>query len=226
MKPIFILVSIFSIGLISGFSQKYTTTPNSVYTNFISDSSDHIGHAILRNHTKEKLSLNWIREIVEMTPGWTLQICDCNYCYQDNFYSSPNVNYLKPYDSCSLEVHVNDHWYTGQAHIILWLFENQDTTNKYRTDYYFNKIVSNKEVSLINIKLFPNPVNDHFTVDFNQGLKMMELYSSLGIHIQSYEAIQNKKYDISGLNSGMYFLKLIDEQNQLVRTIRIMKVTE
>jgi hypothetical protein len=67
-----------------------------------------------------------------------------------------------------------------------------------------------------NLKIYPNPTNDILFVKLNEDIEQTE-YAILNVFGQLIEQgyIQsNESLDVSGLNSGTYFIKLINEQNQ------------
>ena len=64
----------------------------------------------------------------------------------------------------------------------------------------------NEITSKSNIKIFPNPAADYFTVNANQSLTKIMLYNSTGKLLKTYSSVTN--YDIKGMPSGIYFLKI------------------
>ena len=79
--------------------------------------------------------------------------------------------------------------------------------------------------------LYPNPVSDEFTVQINnlqltgnnQQIKI-EMYDVLGkIVLQSLIQNQTSTINISHLNKGIYFVKLIEGNNNLLYTQKIIK---
>jgi hypothetical protein len=78
--------------------------------------------------------------------------------------------------------------------------------------------------NLLNIKLFPNPVNDKLNIEFSSLLGEIKgtVYSLTGQKIQVF--IQNsvdKTIEISDLSEGIYFLKLETEKG--ISTHKIVK---
>jgi hypothetical protein len=76
--------------------------------------------------------------------------------------------------------------------------------------------------NLLNIKLFPNPVNDKLNIQFPLGLGEIKgtIYSLTGQKIQAF--IQNslkKTIEIYNLSDGIYFLKLETEKGTYTHKI-------
>ncbi len=225
MKYIYLVVCILSINELFAQNQRYIVKPNPNSISFIPDMTDHSAHGLVRNQTNGTIKVYWTREIVELPLDWSTLVCDANYCYGPDRGQCPdnNPNVIKTNDSTILDVHVMDNGTDGQAHIVMWVFEKEDTTKKLKVDYFFNKVISNNDVKNIEIKVFPNPAFNDFFIDFNFGLSRIDLYTILGKKVTSFKAMQGKNYDISELMEGLYFVKLIGPNEQLLRTIRLQK---
>lgn len=78
---------------------------------------------------------------------------------------------------------------------------------------------------LENLALYPNPVNDYLTIDNkNTPIKEAYLYNTMGQKVKqiSINAPQTTM-DVSNLQPGMYFLKIITEQGILTRKVQIIR---
>jgi Secretion system C-terminal sorting domain/Electron transfer DM13 len=66
-------------------------------------------------------------------------------------------------------------------------------------------------------KLYPNPVDDELSFDFNQFQNdfSVKVYNTLGSIVLTENTIsnQNNKLNTSGLNAGIYFVELNDKEN-------------
>ncbi|MGI9191248.1 MAG: family 16 glycosylhydrolase [Chitinophagaceae bacterium] len=70
------------------------------------------------------------------------------------------------------------------------------------------------------IHLFPNPANNFLTVQrTNQLLARLDIYSMLGTLVQSFELSEMQHtFDVSGLMPGVYWVKLISDQESTITT--------
>lgn len=225
MKYIYLIVCILCLNGLVAQDQRFIVEPNPNSISFIPDMTNHKAHGSVKNKTTGTIKVYWVREIIELPIDWNTYICDANYCYSPELGKCPDnyPNVIKTNDSTILDVYVTDNGIDGQAHIIMWVFEKEDTSKKLRVDYLFNKVVSNNEVKNIEIKVYPNPTYNDLFIDFNQGLSRIELYTILGKKVSSFKAMQGESYDISPLLDGLYFVKLIDPNEQVLRTIRLQK---
>jgi len=85
--------------------------------------------------------------------------------------------------------------------------------------FEFSRTTSTKEISKIDVKVFPNPTSDIIHVDYDgdiditlsslNGLKLLETTS--------------KKIDTSNFLDGIYLLKIFNSENQLINVTKILK---
>ncbi len=225
MKNKFLLLCIVCLNGIFAQNQRFVVEPNPNSISFIPDITSHKAHGTVKNRTNGTIKVLWTREILELPLDWNTYICDANYCYSPDLGKCPDnfPNIIKTNDSTILDVYVTDNGTDGQAHIVIWVFEKEDTSKKLRVDYLFNKVVSNNEVKNIEIKVYPNPAFNDLFIDFNQGLSKIDLYSMLGNKVASFKAMQRKSYDISPLMDGLYFVKLIGTNEQVLHTLKLQK---
>ncbi|MBK9107092.1 MAG: T9SS type A sorting domain-containing protein [Saprospiraceae bacterium] len=225
MKCIYLIFSILFCSYFMAQGQRFSVNPNPNTIYFTPDNTDHYKSGKIRNHTGEVLSMLWNREILMMPAGWSTYVCDANNCYADKVGKCPEIypNIIAPYDSVNLDVHVYEDGSMGEAHVVMWVYEAEDTSKKVKVDYTFNKVVSNKDIKNIAVKVYPNPASNSFTVDYNTGLVRIDMVNILGRKIRSYRAFPNSSYDISDLEDGLYFIRLIGPNEQNLRTLRLQK---
>jgi hypothetical protein len=81
-------------------------------------------------------------------------------------------------------------------------------------------------VSLLAIKIFPNPTKNNITVQIpdNIILQNILLYNTTGQKIDAYFDTINSKLDISKLSSGIYFIEIMTDFG--VEIVKIQKLNE
>jgi len=72
------------------------------------------------------------------------------------------------------------------------------------------------------LQLFPNPVSDMLTVITERAL-IIEMYDMTGKMVGNFSADGSKSYDCSHLNAGIYMIKAIDNEGQLIAVKKFMK---
>jgi hypothetical protein len=79
----------------------------------------------------------------------------------------------------------------------------------------FSRTLSTEDNELTNLKIFPNPTSNFIQIEGVDALKNIEIYSLEGKKVMNAATI-NAQVDVSSLQTGMYFLKVIDAQNRSV----------
>ena len=77
----------------------------------------------------------------------------------------------------------------------------------------FSRTLSTEEVELTNVAIYPNPTSSTLQIQGITNIETVEIYSILG---QKVEVSNQHKtiIDVSSLQSGIYFLKVMDTQNR------------
>ncbi len=75
-----------------------------------------------------------------------------------------------------------------------------------------------------NIRLFPNPASDYIRIANGDRIKNVLVINIVGKTVLSFQNIDaSEKLDISNLNAGLYLVKLMDENNRNIKTLRLSK---
>jgi len=183
-------------------------------------------HNNVRNISSGTLNLMWQREDIEVTPGWEPTVCDNVQCYGTATIRTPddNFNVIKKGGNMLADVHVYDSAKVGKAYIKLTVFEKEDTSSNITIDYLFNKeSVGTNSIRNISLRMFPNPSSNSFTVEYNTGIKRIDLLSVLGTKAKSYKSEPSKSYDISDLENGIYLVRFITDEGKILRTLKLLK---
>jgi len=77
----------------------------------------------------------------------------------------------------------------------------------------FSRTLSTEDIELTNVAIYPNPTSDILNIKGIANIKAAALYSIQGKEIKiSFN--NTTTIDVSSLQSGIYFLKVIDDQNR------------
>ncbi len=74
------------------------------------------------------------------------------------------------------------------------------------------------------IQVYPNPAVDYIMISENEAVKEVWIYNILGNRVRTYNAEADKRYDVRDLPRGMYVIRLVDGNSNLVTTRRINKI--
>lgn len=78
----------------------------------------------------------------------------------------------------------------------------------------YSRTLSNENFELTNVSIYPNPASNSIHIQGIDNIQTVEIHSILGKKMQV--SIFNSQIDISRLKSGVYFLKVTDDQNRSV----------
>lgn len=189
---------------------------------------EHVCYNKVVNRHSRAIELLWERVDVSITEGWEAYVCDNLNCYPSIVTRCPDENYnlVEPNALMNLDVHVADHEIEGSAHVEVYVFERNDTTNKLKVDYLFNKSLSTKGVKNQIIRMYPNPTQNSFTVEYNYGVNRLEIMNIMGKKLMSLQASQGRSYDISSLTDGIYLVRLVGNNQQIIKTLKLHKRAE
>lgn len=181
-------------------------------------------NTIINRHTK-KLELLWERVDVEIQAGWEAYVCDNLNCYPSFISRCPEENYntVLQDSTIRLDVHVAPAGIEGSAHIIVYVWERNDSSHKYKVDYLFNKSLGTHGGRIQQIRMFPNPAQTNFTVEYNYGVSRVEILNLMGKKLMSYQTNNQKNYDISSLDDGIYLIRLVGANQEVVKTLKLFK---
>jgi len=81
-------------------------------------------------------------------------------------------------------------------------------------------LVDNDKV--VNFKLFPNPASNFIIIESNEAeVSSISIYDITGKNVQVIKEIKNKTIDVSGLNKGVYFIKINVNGNYITKKVII-----
>ena len=76
-----------------------------------------------------------------------------------------------------------------------------------------------------NIQVYPNPAIDYIMITDNDNVSKVWIYNVLGKRVKAYDVESTgMKFDIRDLPRGMYIVRLLDSNEELVLTRRINKI--
>ncbi len=183
----------------------------------------------LKSAATSDVTLRWTIVAHDLPANWSLTgICDNNLCY------TPDNTTLNNYSETSNPYSTNwgvfyvafngDNAATGSA---AWVQMNvSDPTSLYSRTLTF--VATKYPTSIGNVKraedevtLYPNPARNNVNVVFDAslGVKNVAIYNLIGKAVKIYKVSGNSaKLDINDIPSGIYFVRLINGQGQIVAT--------
>lgn len=221
MKHALLIIGIFLCGQVSA-QVTLTLGPNPSSVVVKSTDLDVAAKATLKNNSKDTIVLKWTRKIETLTQGWSSAVCDKNFCYV------PTVDTMRllmaPDEVSNMDIHVYPMGVSGSAKVTLKIEQVGNPENSVSGTYLFNISTStrsdgDKEL----IQLYPNPAQDFFVVSSPVVLGKIELYNITGDKAKIFYAYKNKRYYIDDIPAGIYLVRLLNLQEEIVKTLVLKK---
>ena len=178
--------------------------------------------ANLKNNSKDTIIVKWSRKIETITQGWSSAVCDKNFCYIPTIDTMRLI--LAPGEVSNMDIHVYPMGITGTAKVTVKMEQVGKPTTAITGSYLFNQSTplnsaSDKEAIL----LYPNPAAEYFMVNSPIVIGKIELYNITGEKAKTYYAYKNKRYYIDDVPSGIYMARLLNLQEEIIKTVVIKK---
>ena len=88
----------------------------------------------------------------------------------------------------------------------------------------FNNFGQNPtELVADDLKVFPNPTTDYIQISNSTNIKKVVIYNMFGKEVKSYFHYANALHDVSEIKAGMYIVKMLDEKNKVVKSVKLNK---
>ncbi len=73
------------------------------------------------------------------------------------------------------------------------------------------------------LKVFPNPTVEYFQLTENSTAKKITVFTMFGKEVKSFNYYHGAQYNVSELKTGMYIVKISDENNKVLKAIKLQK---
>lgn len=150
-------------------------------------------------------------------PGTPTAITNTTMLY-DEFAFSTNSCQIP--ENCAFE---NTYFFFGMNLINYQITnENNGTLKLILTDNYGRQAIYNTQYLAVNdleknqFKIYPNPVKEYFTIDTNDQIEQVEIYSTSG---KLLKTVKSKKINISDLAKGNYLVKIKTDKEIITQKI-------
>jgi len=190
----------------------------------IANLDDAVGYNMISSLNAGSTNLRWTRKVIEMTEGWTSAICDKNGCYFPTVDS--NELSLASGETSNLDLHLyTNNIFEGYA-LVEIIIEDLNNPNFSITGvfiYTSQAPSSSENIERVDIKLFPNPSHGLINIQSaSTNIENVQIYNSIG-QLQMHQKLDNSSIDISHLPTGNYYMRAIDNSNNILATKLISK---
>lgn len=176
------------------------------------------------NMTNGNKNMRWERTIIELPAGISSLVCDKNLCWSSGVSTKDFV--LTQGDSATLDAHfLNPTEITASAIVHIKVSNLADPANDFVTGVYlYNQSSStNNPLPAADVKLFPNPVVDQFTLSNDQDVAAVGVYSLDGRQVAFFNASADHNYNIAAQPAGLYIVSLVDASGRIFQAVQVNK---
>ena len=226
MKHILLSIIFVLIGIHLNAQVSISLNPDLVNVDVDPTQFETVAHAWVTNSSDEALTIKWVRTVESMTEMWESAVCDRNACWSTTIDETPEdqLIVLEPGDSSNLDVHIRPFGLDGSARIKLEVFDVNNEENRVEGTYLFNETTTaTLDIQLEGLRIYPNPTIDYFQLTEYDGIHSITIFNLAGLQVTQYMVRPGEKFDVGNLNRGMYLVKLIDERNDIIKTLRLNK---
>ena len=221
-----ILCLIFGQGLVCSISAQtpsaYEVYPNPSDTVTALEIEISTAFAQIRNLHTDSIFVKWVRKVIYVSPGVANAVCDPEQCWftstQTNSFGLARdsvgklyVSFLKPGNQAA----------SGIVHLKLTNLDNAADT--LTAIYSFNSLTGSIDLPTPNVKLFPNPTTDFFTLENAEAVGFMRLYTLDGREVARFISNLGNTYSIANQPVGNYVLSFEDKNGHLFQAVELQK---
>jgi hypothetical protein len=83
--------------------------------------------------------------------------------------------------------------------------------------------VSNSNIEIEDLVIYPNPTIDVFQLKNHADISSISIFNILGRLISTSNHSTRKVHDISALRAGLYFVRIENQDGEVLKTMRLSK---
>lgn len=223
------LASVLSLSVIAACGQLFAQTvhafeftPDTVSVISPSNVTEAIAELEIKSLSATDLTLRWQREVISLTQSCATKVCDLNACYPEQTSTKQFV--LSAGAEGLISVHlVNDHQVDAQAIVRLDMWDVNNPADTIPTFYLFNAtaVGTQEPLPAANVKVFPNPTTDYFTLQNTNEVARVRLLDFHGREITVFNPNTNNTYSVAEQPAGNYLLVIEDNKGRAFQIVQL-----
>lgn len=79
------------------------------------------------------------------------------------------------------------------------------------------------QIDATEIAVYPNPALDYFTITSESQVSHITINNIIGKQVKAFKRSELNRYDIASLKKGIYVVRIFDNNDQLVKALRLSK---
>lgn len=213
-------------------AQNLTAEEASISVNVVMDGQNYYEFISYANNTGTDMEVKWERISNDIPAGWLSFICiEGGSCYAPNQGESPEseVFIIPAGESRWVEVQFRateaEGAVPGVGTVNIQVSDESNLAVNASADYIGTAYsLPVDDIDVENIRIYPNPASDYIKISNPEGIETMELYNLIGKKVKTFDVgSSNSTFNISNLPKGMYLIRLLDDDSDVLTTKRISK---
>jgi len=175
----------------------------------------------------------WERTIISSPSGWRFAVCDLNVCYTppvsteqfNQMGGDTSEIILHAYPAGQPDPTIIGNAVPGTAEVHVKVYERDNPANEENIIYFItlDATTGTTQLEAQRLKVYPNPTQDVFRITENTLVKRVRVLNIIG-RLALDRKIQNgEQLSIAHLRQGMYLVQMLDAENKIVKTVRLLK---
>ena len=187
------------------------------------DTFDATAKATIKNISNVRDSFHWERIVIELPHGFVSAVCDPERCYFTIVNSESFI--LEPGEEGELDVHFyNSNQVAGSGLVLVKVNNITNPSDSLSGVYYYNTTSGTDDpLPAANVRLFPNPVTEGFTLDRADDVAAVRVYSLSGQQVADFTPSADQRYSLVEQPFGTYIIALIAQNGQVFQALEVRK---
>ena len=225
-QALLLLISFLALSVQAQLSFEPTEVNESFNPEIVFDLENHLD---LTNGFSDDQQFIWSVTQESGPSEWSFYVCDLNKCYGPgtSFVTESGANTILAGDTKAVFFHLLPNSTEGQGSYTFKLtpvFDTNTTLATITMNFDSKIVIATKEDAIENLNVFPNPVNDYFTLENPSKIaSQIVIYDVLGKKVKTFDAIHETNFYVGDIQTGRYFARIFDESGKALKVVRLVK---
>lgn len=191
-------------------------------------------HSQMSNSSSDFLEVRWEWTQLDGPTEWEAQVCDTIACYAwgvpSNMDPASGTDTPAPIgggEAGRLDLSVRPKGVAGVGTYRIDVALAADPTNIIATNTYTVTVIDLAtdidDFDKAAVKIFPNPTSNFFQITENEYVTDVEIFNIVGKKMLVTPHVNGNSYDISSFPNGLYLVRMMDDEGNILKTSRITK---
>lgn len=224
MKNLIFTLALTLFAAVSAHAQAtFDLSPDTVSVSAPVNVNPVIAYNQIINLTNTARNIRWDRTVVTISPDTlTTQVCDINACYDSTVNSY--FFQLAANATGNISMYVNNNSGGPASALVRLKFTDLNSGFNQTAVYIFDaSLVGTEDLPVANVKLFPNPVVESFSLGNDAEVHRVRVFALDGRLAALFEASPGQTYSLVGLPTGAYIVALESKNGKIFQAIEVRK---